>query len=225
MTETRSRPATTTGARRTTGVLGLAAVVLVFVPGVSLPLPQPSFDGATPAVAAFVAVLSSPVAQVLAAVMSLGTLVWLVFAAALLTTTAQGTWSWQRIAAGGCAVVFAVLGLVAQSTSFLFRSEGVDPQIALRAFDEGNVAFANGWLALGGFGVLLGWDALGSRALPRWSAWWLLLAGAGMAFARFVWLSGYWFFPYAAVWLWIITTCVLLLVGGGRTRSGNATAA
>ena len=225
MTETRTRPATTTGARRTTGVLGLAAVVLVFVPGISLPLPQPSFDGAAPAVAAYVAVLSTPPAQVLAAVMSLGTLVWLVFAAALLTTTARGAWSWQRIAAGGCAVVFTVLGLTAQSTSFVFRSEGVDPRIALRAFDEGNVAFANSWLALGAFGVLLGWDALGSAAFPRWSAWWLLIAGAGMMLARFLWLSGYWFFPYAAVWLWIITTCVLLLVAGGRTRSGTATAA
>jgi hypothetical protein len=211
--------ATDARARRPAAVLGLVAVVLIFVPGIATALPEPAFDGDSPAVSAYAREVSTPTAQLLGMVMALGTVLWLVFAAALLTTTARGAWTWRRVAAGCCAVVFAVAALAAQASTYAFRAQPIDPDVALHAFDEGNVAFANSWLGLGGFGVLLGWDALATRTMPRWAGWWLLVAGGAMALARFTYPTAVWFFPYTAVWLWIITFCIVTLVQGGRRRS------
>ena len=83
--------------------------------------------------------------------------------------------------------------------------------MASYAFDAGNMAFANAWLAMASFVVTCGWLVLSTRVVGRWLGWWALASGLGLAISRFVWTSEIWLLPYAAFWLWVIIICVLLI--------------
>jgi hypothetical protein len=68
----------------------------------------------------------------------------------------------------------------------------------------------NVWLAMGSFAFASGWLMVSTKALPQWVGWWGIVAG--LALAQLVWtLEGVWLAPYAAFWLWLLTTCVRLI--------------
>ena len=67
-------------------------------------------------------------------------------------------------------------------------------QLPMRSFD-----FACGWVVSTG-------------AMPTWLGWWGVVAGIALGLAQFVWtVEAAWLVPYAAFWLWLLTTCVVLV--------------
>jgi len=47
--------------------------------------------------------------------------------------------------------------------------------------------------------------------MPRWLRWWGVVAGIGLALMQFVWETEAWYALYIPVWLWLVTTWVLLV--------------
>jgi hypothetical protein len=80
------------------------------------------------------------------------------------------------------------------------------------AYDVTTIGFTNVWLAMGSFAFACGWVVVSTKAMPVWLGWWGVVAGIAMALAQFVWTAeSAWVAPYAAFWLWLLTTCSLLL--------------
>jgi len=75
-----------------------------------------------------------------------------------------------------------------------------------------HLGLANIWLPMGGFAFACGWLILTSHTLPRWLGRWGIISGIALALAQFVWtVEVAWLIPYLAVWLWLVTTAVLLV--------------
>lgn len=140
-------------------------------------------------------------------------------------------WDELQAAEGGSgwlSVVAVASGLVAVSTITspggwplaVFRiEEGLDPQIARLLFDQGNLNFANYWVALGSMLLAVGLIAWQSHRFPGWMGWGSLVVGIGLLAARAVWTSAIAFTPYVLFWLWLILFGVMLL---RRGRQGSA---
>jgi hypothetical protein len=198
------------------GVLGLVSLVLVFTPLIANAGPEPEFVAPTPAVVRYIRSLGAGAAPLGSFVTVLGIVLWLVFAVAVLWLLRErGGSSWRLPAAGAAAIVFVAVTVRADETAAALRPD-TGPAIARYAFDEGSLSFANGWVALGVFAALAGWDALAARSLPRWLGWWAVIAGVGLVVARTVWTSGFWYLPYALFWLWGAAVSITLLAGGVR---------
>jgi hypothetical protein len=124
---------------------------------------------------------------------------------------------------GWLSVVAVASGLVAVATIAspggwplaVFRiDEGLDPQIARLLFDQGNLNFANYWVALGSMLLAVGLIARQSNRFPRWMGWGSLVIGLGLLAARAFWTSAIAFTPYLLFWLWLILFGVMLLRRG-----------
>jgi hypothetical protein len=89
-------------------------------------------------------------------------------------------------------------------------------EVADYAYAVGNVGFANIWIAMASFAVCSGWVILSTGVLERWMGWWIVVAGLGLAVARFAWTAGFWGVGYALFWLWIIVVCIRLIVRPDR---------
>jgi hypothetical protein len=51
-----------------------------------------------------------------------------------------------------------------------------------------------------------------TRALPTWLGWWGVVAGVALGLAQLVWtIEVARLVPSLAFWLWLLTTCVLLV--------------
>ena len=122
----------------------------------------------------------------------------------------QREWVPTVALASGVAVVGGIL-LGAWQLAAFWGSEGLDPQLGRLAFDMGNLAFANAWVAMGSFAIAAGWAALPCRSLPGWLGRWTVAAGIGLVAARAVWTSPVWFLSYGLFWLWVILVSVRFL--------------
>ncbi len=89
--------------------------------------------------------------------------------------------------------------------------EDVGPQLALSAFDEGNLGFASSWLGLAGFALASGWAIVADGWLPRSQGWLAVTSAVGFVAARFVWTSQLWLVPYALFWVRFIAANITLL--------------
>ena len=95
----------------------------------------------------------------------------------------------------------------------MFRSGSISPQVASYAYDLGNISFANSWVATGAVGLCAGLVMLRAPGLPRWAAWWGLLAGAGEVLARAWFRHGFAYALFALYWAWVLAMSVLLVAG------------
>lgn len=88
----------------------------------------------------------------------------------------------------------------------MFRlQDGLDPQMARMLFDEGNLGFANHWVAIGSMVLAAGLVFSNNpEAYPRWWGWGSLLVAVGLILARLVWTSSIAFLPYVLFWVWMI---------------------
>ena len=50
-----------------------------------------------------------------------------------------------------------------------------------------------------------------TASMPRWLGWWGVVAGIALGLAQMTGLSGAGWVPYMAFWLWLLTTCVVLI--------------
>ncbi len=207
---------------RGTGVTGLLTIPLVFVPTIALAtLGEPPLDAGVDETVAFVTNLAesswAPVATVLQAVAVL-VLLWWAAAFTHLMRRAEGEPSWRATAALASMVIFAGQVVLESSFQAAVHMGNPEPELALFAFEAGNLGFANSWLALGSFAVASGWVIVSTHRLPPVLGWLAVVSGAGFVVARVVWTTSFWLAPYAAFWIWFAAVCVTLM----RTSSGSA---
>jgi hypothetical protein len=206
---------------RVTGVAGLAAVVLIFVPIVVGTRPEPAFTATATEFLTYYKSPNTPGAEFRSFVFTVGlvTFVWFVVALTTLLRRAEGEAAWRSGVAMGSGVLSVALVLSGNEVAAAFRADDLDPQLARYAFDEAQAAFANARVALGSFAVCCGWVIVSARFLPRWLGWLVIATGAGLALSRISWTSYVWLPFYLFFWLWVITVATLLLRRNFR-RSG-----
>jgi hypothetical protein len=86
-------------------------------------------------------------------------------------------------------------------------------------FDQGNMNFANYWVALGSMVLAVGLLARQSQRFPAWLGWGSILLAIGLFAARAIWTSAIAFSPYLLFWLWLIAFGVFLLRRGEQPAS------
>jgi hypothetical protein len=93
----------------------------------------------------------------------------------------------------------------------LFRLEdGLDPQMARTLFDEGNLNFANMWVALGSLLLASGLVLKNGGSYPAWMGWYAVILAVGMFAARYFWTTSAAFIPYVLFWLWMIVMGIMM---------------
>jgi hypothetical protein len=133
-----------------------------------------------------------------------------------------GLWEELRVVEegnGGLSIIAVGSGLLAAAALSrpggwplaIFRiGEGLDPQIARLLFDEGNLNFANLWVALGSMLLAAGLVFRRSPRHPRWLGPASIVLAVSLLLARLVWTSSVAFAPYVLFWLWLIALGVLM---------------
>ncbi|MEU4605968.1 hypothetical protein AB0F43_23520 [Kribbella sp. NPDC023972] len=150
-----------------TGIAGLAGIVLV---AGSQALVQagggePAFDASAEEILGFFEARNDTL-------YAAGSFLGLIAALALLwffagfwavLRAAEGQPAWRSVVALVSGIVFVVPVMSPGWDLAGFRvDDGVDPQLARLAFDQGNLGFANAWLALASFLLAAGWVILSS---------------------------------------------------------------
>jgi len=202
---------------RTTGIIGLAAFVLIFTPIIAVStLGEPPFTATVEEAHTFLRNASVGWVQLAQAVTALAgiALLWFVVGLALLLARAEGNPPWRAAIAGVSGVLLPAYLLIDVSwDAAAYGGAEIDPGLASYAFDSGNLGFANAWLAMGSFAVTCGWVVLSTRVLGRLLGWWAIVAGTGLVAARFVWTTGAWYAPYFLFWIWLVIVSVQLIRG------------
>jgi hypothetical protein len=126
---------------------------------------------------------------------------------------AEGGSGWLSLIAVGSGLVVAanLAGPGAWPLAVFRIGEGLDPQIARLLFDQGNLNFANIWVALGSMVLAAGLVMRHSTRFPNWLGWSSLVLAVGLLLARAVWTSAIAFAPYLLFWVWMITLGVIWL--------------
>jgi hypothetical protein len=201
---------------RVTGIAGLATIVLLFGAVASGTRTEPSFHAAANDFLTYYRSPNTPASQFrsFALVLGLIVFVWFVVGLTMLLRRAEGELPWRSTIAMASGVLLPALALSGNEVAAAFRAGDLDPQIARYAFDESQVAFANGRVALGSFAVCCGWVIASTGFLPRWLGWPAVVIGAGFVLSRISWTNGFWLVPYAIFWLWVVGVAVVLLRRG-----------
>jgi hypothetical protein len=201
---------------RTTGIVALVAVVLLFAPIIAIStLGEPGFDASGDAAAEFFRTGDTAWIAAAEATAAIGMLLFLWFVVCLTTLVrrVEGEPAWRSTVALVSGTLVAAYGVIDASWDAAFnRGDELEPGLAAFAFDLGNLGFANAWLALGSFAIASGWALLASRALPAWWGWWAIVGGAGLVGVRFAWEGWAWTVPYFIFWAWVIALAIRLIV-------------
>lgn len=201
---------------RTTGIIGLVWVLLLFagVIGLSTHDEPPVYTTAHEA-ARYLAASDTTFTQLAYALASLGFMAGLWFFAAFgfVLARVEGAPAWRSALAAGSGAMLTAFGLVDTSAQAgTLQGDRIREDLADFAFHVNSLGFANMWVALGSFAIATGWVLLGSGAQERWLGWWIGAAGVGLLLARFAWTNPFlWLLPYAAFWLWVVTVCIRLV--------------
>ncbi len=219
------RPSADAGWRRlsrATGIAGLATMVLIFVPGIARSGLEPGFDAPSADITRFFQSIHSPQADFGSFFMTAGLIafLWFIMGLSVLLRAAEGEPPWRSAIAAASGLLLVALALAANWEAASFRVDDLDPQIARYAFDQGNLSFANGWVALGSFAVCAGWVIASTSIVPRWLGWWAIFSGLGLALSRAAWTSEIWLLPYALFWLWVATVSTVLLRRSRGSQTG-----
>lgn len=203
--------------RRGTAVTGLVSVPLLFAPIVAIStLGEPPFEASSDEVMTFLGnVSASSWSEITIVLQSVAALVWLWWAVGLvhLMRRAEGEPSWGSTAALASVIIFVAYVLLDSHWQTAAQLDDIDPQLALFAFDAGNIGFADAWLALGSFAAAGGWVIVSTRMVSPALGWLAIVSAAGFVAARLVWTSSLWLVPYALFWAWVIAVNVALLRG------------
>ena len=202
-------------AHRGIGIAGLLVLPLLFVPTVAIStLGEPGFEAtAREAVTFLEAVGASSWAPFMSALQVLAAMTLLWWSVAFIRSfgPVAEERAWLPIAAIASMTVFAAYVALGSSWATAAQLEDVSPELALYAFDEGNLGFASSWLGLAGFALASGWAIVTDGWLPRWQGWLAVTSAVGFVAARFVWTSQLWLIPYALFWIWFIAANITLL--------------
>jgi hypothetical protein len=206
---------------RVTGAAGI--VTLLAVVGTSLVdgYQNQSMTEATPKIVSFFRSLDAWTGWLMSYATSIGLIACLWFAIGLavaLRPCERGV-PWRTAFLAGAGIVSVVSGQIASWDAAVFRSRSIDPRVATYAYDIGNISFANSWVATGAVGICAGLVMLRAPGLPRWAAWWGLIAGVGEVLARAWFRDGFAYAPFGIYWAWVLAMSLLLLAGRFTTKS------
>ena len=200
---------------RVTGLAGIIAAVLLFAPIIAIStLGEPGFDGTAADAAAFFRAGDTAWVTAAQATAVIGMLSFLWFVAGLTTLLrrTEGEPAWRSTVALVSGVLVAAYGVIDASWEAAFNRGGeLGAEIAVFAFDLGNLGFANAWVALGSFAVATGLALLTGHALAAWWGWWVIVAGACLIAVRFAWEGFAWTVPYFVFWAWVIAIAIRLI--------------
>ena len=205
---------------RATGISGLATMVLIFVPALARSGLEPAFDAPAADVLVYLRSIHSPLANFGSFVMTVGLIafLWFIIGLSMLLRDAEGDPPWRSAIAAASGLVLLALALAANTEAAAFRVDDISAQIARYAFDEGNLSFANGWVALGSFAACSGWVITSTGVFARWLGWSAIASGVGLVLSRAAWTSEIWLLPYAVFWLWVLATSIVLLRRASSSR-------
>jgi hypothetical protein len=206
---------------RTTGIIGIAFMVLLFGPIIALAsADEPALEATAAEAAKYFGNLEATWAQLTIAAATLGMIgsLWFFVALGFLLRRAEGDPPWRSAIATLSGALLAAYGLIGVSSVGAASLHGgrITPEVADYAYAFGNVGFTNAWIALASFAVCSGWVILSTGVLERWMGWWIVVAGLCLVVARFAWTTGFWGVGYALFWLWIIVVCIRLIVRPDR---------
>ena len=209
---------------RTTGIIGIAFLVLLFGPIIALASAgEPALEATAAEAAQYFGNLEATWAQLVMAASTLGMIgsLWFFVAFGFLLGRAEGDPPWRSTIATLSGALLAAYGLIGASSGEAASLHGgrITPEVADYAYAVGNVGFANAWVALASFALCAGWVILSTGVLERWMGWWVVVAGLGLVVARFVWTSGFWGVGYALFWVWVIVVCIRLIRRPDRWHS------
>jgi hypothetical protein len=200
---------------RVTGVAGVVTVVMVIGASLVDGYQNQSMTEATPAIMSFFRSLDDRMGWLMSYTTSIGLIacLWFAIGLALALRRYERGVPWRSAFLAAAGAVGVVSGQIASWDAAAFRSASLDPHVATYAYDIGNISFANSWVATGAVGICAGAIMLRAPGLPRWVAWWALVAGVGEVLARAWFRHGFAYAPFALYWLWVLVTSMLLLAG------------
>jgi hypothetical protein len=147
---------------------------------------------------------------------------WFAIGLALILRPHERGVPWRSAFLAAAGVVSVVSGQIASWDAAVFRSSSISPQVATYAYDLGNISFADSWVATGAIGICAGLVMLRAPGLPRWAAWWGLVAGAGEVLARAWFQHGFAYAPFALYWTWVLVMSILLVAGRLTARTDRS---
>ncbi|KGN34988.1 hypothetical protein N802_00575 [Knoellia sinensis KCTC 19936] len=203
---------------RWAGALGLLGIALLYAPIIAIStLGEPPLHASEAEIAEFYRNTSTTSWYEAAEITSvIGTLVltWALVGVAMVLGRAEGAPFWRAAMAVLAAGILSANSVGNVGWAVVGRhGPELDIDVAHYAFDSGNIAFANLWLALASFAVACGWVTLETGVFPHWTGWLAMAAAVGFVVARFFWTSEVWLIPYAAFWVWMIALFVRLVRG------------
>jgi hypothetical protein len=206
---------------RNIGLAGIIGTVLLFAATILGSPGEPPLDATSAEAARYIAGLDESWKPAVAVVADLAmmTLLWFMVGLGLLLRRIEGEVpirSTMAMLSGVLVAAYVVLDPTEEAATHRV-AELSQAQLAF-AYDVTSIGFSKVWLPMGVFALACGWVIVSTAALPRWLGWWGIISGVALALTQFVWThEGVWFAPYAAFWLWLLTTCVLLVRGPSRT--------
>lgn len=148
------------------------------------------------------------------AVLSIIALLWFsgVLWAALSRVEESPSWLSLVTFGSGIAAAATILGGSGWELALHRIDAGLDPQIAMVLFDQGNFTFATLWFPLASLLLAAGVVSIQYGALPRWLGWFSLVVAISLLISRAVWAaSGLAFTGYVLFWVWLLITSVVLI--------------
>lgn len=200
---------------RATGVIGIVFIVLLFGPIIALSTAgEPPLDATASEAAKYFGNIDTTWAHLALATSTLGWIgsLWFFVAFGYLLRRIEGDPPWRSTIATVSGALLAAYGLVGVSVGAAsLHGDKITRNVADFAWGSASVGFANAWIAIASFALASGWVILSTRALERWMGWWLIVAGAGLVAARFVWTIDLWIVPYLLFWAWALVLSIRLI--------------
>jgi Domain of unknown function (DUF4386) len=203
-----------TSLERTIGLAGIAGMVLLFAATIAYATNEPELDASTAEAADFLRGLDASWITPVEAVADIGMMVllWFMVGLSLLLRRHEGevpVRSTVAMLSGVLVTSFVVLESAYQAGGH--RSSDLDDAELALAYDLSQIGFTNIWLPMGSFAFACGWLMVSTSSMPRWLGWWGVAGGIALALAQLSGLSGVGWVPYLAFWVWLLTTCVVLV--------------
>ena len=226
----RSSVQTSPPQERIIGLTGIVGMVVLFAALIATSTNEPELDASTADAAEFIRSLDASWIPPVQAVADIGMIIllWFLVGLPLLLRRHEGEVPLRSTVAmlsGVLVAAFVVLSSASQAGAHR-SSELDDAQLAF-AYDLDQIGFTNIWLPMGSFSFACGWLMVTTASFPRWLGWWGMVAGVALGLSQMVWETGLGWIPYIAFWLWLLTTCVLLVrrpLGDGHHPKERSTA-
>jgi hypothetical protein len=198
---------------RIIGLAGIVGTVLLFAALIVSSTDEPRTDATTADAAQYLAGQPGWVEPVeVVSDIAMMAVLWSMVGLALILRRYEGATPVRSTMAMLSAVLFAGWAILDVSQEAgTHRAADLDQGQLAYAYDLTALGLINILLPMGTFAFASGWVILSTRAMPRWLGWWGVVAGIGLSLMAFIWKTEAWYAFYLPVWLWLVTTWVLLV--------------